>query len=791
MRFPIVAVGAAVTLGSAMAANEAAGPKQGVFYGIPPLPQSQEKGAATNHVCHDSKPHTDGRLMPCYSKMQTLEMKCPKNPKTAELREEQRKCLCDEGSSFLQDCAACDACLRHSGLQAADNKGFWTKYWGEIRENYCKVVNGTGNYEEFRAALDKRELEPSKPLSDEQIAPSPAKEPAYYYEQANVPVPKQQGGGNITIVSQETIELNFSAIYRYEKIKYPVLMVLNPKDVQDQTPPNSSISASITNSTTLTKSASAPSTFVTVTSASSTVATSLLPTTTPSPDSYKSISVEIHGKMYLAVVVYMEAGCYARSVNGELVVDVKIEGIDQGELPRRVQDKQQLEEVMNTLPDGSRNKDLCNVLQKVLDTEAPLVEAPATHKEPVPPLMQGVAESNVTSYNNWVAPTEKPTHKPVNSESKPYQKPEEKPVSSESKPHQKPEEKPVNSESKPYQKPEEKPVTSESKPHQKPEEKPVNSESKPADEEAACPAGYEPVQTQSTPNTQADIPVTGGSEYSRPPADIPATSGPKHPEPHADAPATSGSKHPEVQANAPAPGGEKPTTSGSQYTKPPAGAPAPGGSKHTEPQAGASVPDGDKPTAGGSKYTEPQANTPATSGPKHPEPQADAPATSGPKHPEPQANTPAPGGEKPTTGGSKYSQPPADTPATGSCNQACKCPPVNECLPGSAASLNRNATEICNKKVKTETECKALSNATEVRDCLCSVGKYADKRFFDEAIICSRRSGECNSGEFQAQVFFEVKYRFCQLQNIAEFSAAYNSVLNEWQEARAPNAQLM
>ncbi len=158
------------------------------------------------------------------------------------------------------------------------------------------------------------------------------------------------------------------------------------------------------------------------------------------------------------------------------------------------------------------------------------------------------------------------------------------------------------------------------------------------------------------------------------------------------------------------------------------------------------------------------------------------------------AGVSAPNGAKPTTGGSP-TQKLGSTPAKNSgITPAQNGQPDNEdciCPTDSAASTTLDATEICTKKVKTETDCRALSGE-DVRKCLCSEAGFENLRFFDEAIICSRRSGDLRQGEFEAQVFFETKSRYCERKQFGnDFTAAYESVNSQWREARAPTAILM
>ncbi|KID94373.1 hypothetical protein MAJ_09650, partial [Metarhizium majus ARSEF 297] len=114
-----------------------------------------------------------------------------------------------------------------------------------------------------------------------------------------------------------------------------------------------------------------------------------------------------------------------------------------------------------------------------------------------------------------------------------------------------------------------------------------------------------------------------------------------------------------------------------------------------------------------------------------------------------------------------------------------------ECPSGSKAPERKDATEICAKKVKTETDCKKESGEN-LRKCFCSEGSFQNQRFFDEAIICSRRSDDCLWGEFGAQVFFQTKYLYCDLKLFGnDFAAAYKNVSDSWRDARAPTAALM
>ncbi|KAM3503055.1 hypothetical protein MY11210_008854 [Beauveria gryllotalpidicola] len=133
----------------------------------------------------------------------------------------------------------------------------------------------------------------------------------------------------------------------------------------------------------------------------------------------------------------------------------------------------------------------------------------------------------------------------------------------------------------------------------------------------------------------------------------------------------------------------------------------------------------------------------------------------------------------PSKGGQVSGSAPSN-PGTNTCE--CECPSTI------AASSDRDATEICAKKVDTESRCNKLSG-DKVKQCLCSEGEFANEHFFNEAIICARRSGDVRQSEFEAQILFETKFRFCMTENSFgnSLSAAYQSVGNDWREGKNVN----
>ncbi|KAK8143567.1 hypothetical protein G3M48_007062 [Beauveria asiatica] len=159
---------------------------------------------------------------------------------------------------------------------------------------------------------------------------------------------------------------------------------------------------------------------------------------------------------------------------------------------------------------------------------------------------------------------------------------------------------------------------------------------------------------------------------------------------------------------------------------------------------------------------------------------------SGPSHsgsgPSNSGSGPSNSGSGPSNSGSGPSNSGSGPSNTGSNTCECECPSTI----ATATSSDRGSTEICKKKVETEDRCKALSG-DEAKKCLCS------SSFFDEAIKCARRTGDVRQSEFEAQILFETKYRFCMTDNSFGNSvgAAYKKVDDEWRAARNPNAILI
>ncbi|KAK8914799.1 hypothetical protein VCV18_011118 [Metarhizium anisopliae] len=155
-------------------------------------------------------------------------------------------------------------------------------------------------------------------------------------------------------------------------------------------------------------------------------------------------------------------------------------------------------------------------------------------------------------------------------------------------------------------------------------------------------------------------------------------------------------------------------------------------------------------------------------------PQKDTPSVSG----SPQQNTPSGPSGSPQNGTPQKETPSGPTGSSG---------PQSQCAP--CADERKDGTEICRKKEETEGFCNKQTG-TAKRDCICSKGDFGNKFFFNEAITCARRSGNCLFAEFEAQALFEAHFQYCQENKHDSISAALESVKNVW-SARAPRQDLM
>ncbi|KAM3450527.1 hypothetical protein MY3296_005990 [Beauveria thailandica] len=173
------------------------------------------------------------------------------------------------------------------------------------------------------------------------------------------------------------------------------------------------------------------------------------------------------------------------------------------------------------------------------------------------------------------------------------------------------------------------------------------------------------------------------------------------------------------------------------------------------------------------------------SGPSHsgsgPSSSGNGPSSSG-NGPSSSGSGPSHSGSGPSHSGSTPSHSDSTPSNTGSNTCECECPSTI----ATATSSDRVHPAICDTKEKTEKACNDLPK-DEVKKCLCS------SSFFDEAIKCARRTGDVRQSEFEAQILFETKYRFCMTDNSFGNSvgAAYKNVDDEWRAARNPNDLLI
>ncbi|PMB67636.1 Envelope glycoprotein GP350 [Beauveria bassiana] len=387
-------------------------------------------------ACHKVDSQVDDFIWPCASKMRTEMALCPTNPTTAEEREAQRQCLCGEGSSLLQDAAACVQCKRENGLQADSHKQFWSDYYKEVDEKYCKVPNPAESYGAFIAALNQRRPEPAAGNNLNRLIGVVA-DPKSYYETAGVEVPKKQGAGKVTPAAPKADNGKNSSVPVttataapvatgapvapvIDQVKVPVIIAVadQPAAGQDKTSTSSISSAPFKNGTATIR--PTPSTFVTITTSSSasTGTTSLLPATTLAPGNVngpvEEHIIDINGKPCRVYIVWVIVDCIPKfDANGNFAIGFVNKGVDKQEPPKMVEDKKQFDQVKEVICDGGKDEKLAEQAKEHVGTEGTVVQAPSdSKKQELPPVKQTAGDSKVPSSGK------QPTDgvKPVNNE---------------------------------------------------------------------------------------------------------------------------------------------------------------------------------------------------------------------------------------------------------------------------------------------------------------------------------------------------------------------------------------
>ncbi|KAF1731284.1 hypothetical protein CRV24_009364 [Beauveria bassiana] len=614
-------------------------------------------------ACHKVDSQVGDLIWPCASKMRTEMALCPTNPTNAEEREAQRQCLCGEGSSLLQDAAACVQCKRENGLQADSHKQFWSDYYKEVDEKYCKVPNPAESYGAFIAALNQRRPEPAAGNNLNRLIGVVA-DPKSYYETAGVEVPKKQGAGKVTPAAPKADNGKNSTVVPVataaptataapvapviDKVKVPVMIAVEEEAAagQDKTSTSSTssiFSAPFKNGTATTR--PTPSTFVTITTSSSasTGTTSLLPATTLAPGPIvgpvEEHIIDINGKRCRVYIVWVDFDCIPSvDANGKFGIAFVNKGVDKQEPPKMVEDKKQFDQVKEVICDGSKDEKLAEQAKEHVGTEGTVVQAPSdSKKQELPPVKETAGNSKVPSSTDGI--------------------------------------------------------------------KPVNNE-----EECEVVDGVPPGKTGSTlvkPDSKTGQPDSKtGNTLVKPDSKT----------------------------------GQPDSKTGNTLVKP-------------DSKTGNTLVKPDSKT--GSTLVKPD----GTSG------QPDSKTGSSPK-------------TDSTTG-----EPGQSTPGSNTCE--CECP--STAATAFSSSSSSEDPEICQKKVETETACKKLSGR-QMWECLCSKGEYFEKtHFFKEAVQCERRKSNLRESEFEAQIHFEVNYRYCQKELFGnDFGAAYSSVADEWRASRAP-----
>ncbi|KAM0666018.1 hypothetical protein ACQRIU_005362 [Beauveria bassiana] len=625
-------------------------------------------------ACHKVDSQVGDLIWPCASKMRTEMALCPTNPTNAEEREAQRQCLCGEGSSLLQDAAACVQCKRENGLQADSHKQFWADYYKEVDDKYCKVPNPTESYQAFIAALNQRRPEPAAGNNLNRLIGVVA-DPKTYYETAGVEVPKKQGAGKVTPAAPKAdngknssapvapVESAAPVAPVIDKVKVPVMIAVEkePAAGQDKTSTSSISSAPFKNGTATIR--PTPSTFVTITTSSSasTGTTSLLPATTLAPGPVvgpvEEHIIDINGKPCRVYIVWVDFDCIPTvDSNGKFGIAFVNKGVDKQEPPKMVEDKKQFDQVKEVICDGSKDEKLAEQAKEHVGTEGPVVQAPSDSKKQELPLVKETADNSKVP-SSGKQPTD--GSKPVNNE--------------------------------------EECEVVDGVPPGKTGSTPVKTDGK---------TGSTPVKTDGKTGETGNTPVKTDGKTGSTPVKTDGKTG--------------------ETGNTPVKTDGKTGETGNTPVK-------------TDGKTGST------PVKTDGKTGE-TGNTPVKTDGKT-------------------GSTPV------KTDGT--------TPGSNTCE--CECP-----VSALSTSSDRGSLDVCNKKVETENRCKAMSGA-EAKQCYCS------SSFFDEAITCARRSGEVRQSEFEAQILFETKFRFCKDDSTfgSDLYKAYQNVEGEWREARNPHTHLV
>ncbi|KAK8915383.1 hypothetical protein H634G_07543 [Metarhizium anisopliae BRIP 53293] len=735
MKSLVTALSAATLATSVTAQAAALDPTKDIIPIIPSDALKNVEGEWKYDACHKIDTSVAGGFIrPCASQLKILVESCPTWANTAEERKAQRDCICGKGGSFLQDAVACSECKTQNGLQPDSQREFWKEYYGALDKEYCQPDDVAVDYNTFAQRLTARKSPPEGVITGNSLD-GKIGNPREYYKLAGVAVPEKQGPGKSTPavpqpgVDNTTVNADISD---------PVAgQVVVPAFVAVEV--NNKTSGANTASVTPTPSAagSQPTTLMRVTSWNSTAAatapslspsSSLVPTSGPSGGADVAHVILINGKLCHVYIIWVIIDCAPKKdAQGKLYIEYKTTGIDNNKPISMLENKEQFDKIKDTMHDASKDKNCAEQLKDIVGSEAKVVAAPGNNKTLPPPEKPAAGVSKGPNGAAGPGTSGKPVTGTTGNNT-PDVSDNEDECGDEDLPSVA--NTPNNG------------STNIPNTH--------NTQNVPSGSTGAGSTDNKPA-TDNKPTTDNNTPAMSDNEDECDEEDLPSI---------ANTPDNGSTNIPNTQN----PQNTQNTQNIQNIQNPPSGGAetvvsGPEGTMKTPntPQGSEKTPNTQDTPSGG-------AGTVA-SGPNGSKTNPNAPA---------QNSASIPGGQ---TG--------SNTPSiSGSQSETkdCECPSVSK------APERKDATEICVKKVKTETDCKKESGEN-MRKCLCSEGSFQNQRFFDEAIICSRRSDGCLWGEFGAQVFFQTKYLYCDLKLFGnDFAAAYKNVSDSWRDARAPTA---
>ncbi|KAK9445151.1 hypothetical protein VB005_00258 [Metarhizium brunneum] len=737
MKSLVTALSAATLATSVAAQATALDPAKDI---IPIIPSDVLKNVQEERkydACHKIDTSVAGGFIwPCASQLKILES-CPKSAKTAEERKAQRDCICGKGSSFLQDAVACSECKIQNGLQPGNQLDFWKDYFGAMDKKYCQSDDVAVDYQEFT-----KDLKPPEGVIAGNSLDSKIGNPRDYYKQAGVAVPEKQGPGKSTPaapqpgVNDNTVNADISDSLAGQVV-VPALVAVevnNKPSGANTAPVTPTPSAAGSQPTTLMRVTSGDS--IAAATASLSPSSSLVPASGSNGGADVAHIILINGKLCHVYIIWVIID-YApkKDAQGNLYIDYKNTGIDKNKPISMLENKVQYDQIKDTIPDASKDEKCANELKDIVGTKADVVAA-AGNKKPLPPPEKPAAgESQAPNGAAGSGTSDEPvTGTTVNTPDVSDDKDEcvDEDLTGGANT-------PDNGSTNTHN-PEN--IPSGGTGTGAPNKKPAADNNTPAmsDNEDEC-VNEDLTNGANTPdngstnfsNTQnTQNPPSGGAET--------VVSSPE-----------GTMKNPNTQhTENPPSGGAETVVSGLEDTM----------KNPNTPQGTEKTPSTQNAPSGGADTVAPGPNGTKTT------PNAPAQNSAG------------------TPGGQTGSNTPSNS---GSQSETKDC----ECASGSKAPERKDADEICAKREKTETDCNKESGEN-MRKCFCSEGSFQNQRFFEEAITCSRRSGNCLLEEYGAQVFFQIKYLYCDLKLFGnDYVAAYKNVSDSWGRERAPTASLM